>query len=145
MREPLFPPRHRPLQADVSILGSLLGSVLREQGGERLFDTVESARLAAQERRAGDRGAGDRLAEILHDLPPADTEQVVRAFGAYFTLVNMAEQVHRIRRRRTYLANPEHPQLFHAVATDGPKPETKARVEDLLRAEGVVLNHRSKS
>ena len=40
-------------------------------------------------------------------------------------------------------ANPEHPELFHAVATDGPKPETKARVEELLRAEGVVLNHRS--
>ena len=39
-------------------------------------------------------------------------------------------------------ANPEHSDRFYTVATDGPKPETKERVEELLRAEGVTLNHR---
>ena len=34
--------------------------------------------------------------------------------------------------------NPEHPGLFHTVATDGPKPETKARVEDLLQSGGLL-------
>ena len=34
--------------------------------------------------------------------------------------------------------NPEHSGLFHAVATDGPKPETKSNVENLLRGEGLL-------
>ena len=42
MREELFPPRHQPLKGDVSVLGSLLGEVLREQGlePEQLAATV---------------------------------------------------------------------------------------------------------
>jgi aminoglycoside phosphotransferase family enzyme/predicted kinase len=35
-------------------------------------------------------------------------------------------------------ADPEHPELFMSVATDGPKLATRARVEELLRAEGLV-------
>jgi aminoglycoside phosphotransferase family enzyme/predicted kinase len=35
-------------------------------------------------------------------------------------------------------ANPGHPELFHAVATDGPKPQTQTRVEELLRANGML-------
>ena len=35
-------------------------------------------------------------------------------------------------------ANPDHPELFHVVATDGPKPQTQTRVEELLLAEGLL-------
>ena len=41
------------LRRDVSFLGALLGDVLREQGGDELFDIVETARLAARARRDG--------------------------------------------------------------------------------------------
>ena len=34
--------------------------------------------------------------------------------------------------------NPEHREFFHVVATDGPKPQTHARVEELLREEGLL-------
>ncbi len=34
--------------------------------------------------------------------------------------------------------NTDHAELFHTVATDGPKPETKSTVEDLLRGEGLL-------
>ncbi len=34
--------------------------------------------------------------------------------------------------------NPEYAELFHAVSTDGPKSETRALVEELLRAEGLI-------
>jgi predicted kinase len=34
--------------------------------------------------------------------------------------------------------NAEHTELFHTVATDGPKPETKARVEEILEAKGLL-------
>ncbi len=35
-------------------------------------------------------------------------------------------------------ANPEHQELFYAVSTDGPKPETRAKVEEILRSEGLL-------
>ncbi len=34
--------------------------------------------------------------------------------------------------------NPDHTELFHTVATDGPKAETKSNVENLLRAAGLL-------
>ncbi len=86
-------------------LGALLGEILREQGPPELFDTVERARHAARARhRAGAAArspaqADARLASVLSGLQPALALEVVRAFSAYFGLVNMAERVHRIRRR----------------------------------------------
>ena len=34
--------------------------------------------------------------------------------------------------------NPDRPELFHSVATDGPKPETKEKVEALLSSRGLL-------
>ncbi len=84
-------------------LGGLLGDILREQGPPELFPTVEKARLAARRRHRGDARAEGELAAVLRDLDPALALEVVRAFSAYFGLANMAERVHRIRRRVDYL------------------------------------------
>ncbi len=93
------------LREDVGFLGALLGEVLREQGGEELFATVESARLAARRRRGGDPLGGEELGRILGGLDARTAAEVVRAFSAYFALVNMGERVHRIRRHRQYLVS----------------------------------------
>jgi len=98
-----FPPKDVPLRDDVRTLGALLGEVLKEQGGEALFARVEAARLAARRRRSGEAGAEKELVEGLRGLGAREATQVVRAFSAYFGLVNMAERVHRIRRRQDYL------------------------------------------
>src|SRR5690606_29611716 len=37
------------------------------------------------------------------DVPPSQARDLVRAFSMWFEMVNMAEKVHRIRRRRQYL------------------------------------------
>ena len=37
----------QPLREDIRELGELLGEVIREQGGEPLFDTVETVRRLA--------------------------------------------------------------------------------------------------
>ena len=42
-----FPPKHEPLRDDVHALGALVGEILREQGGEQLFELVELDRVAA--------------------------------------------------------------------------------------------------
>ncbi|MBD3873416.1 MAG: phosphoenolpyruvate carboxylase, partial [Acidobacteria bacterium] len=93
------------LRREVSFLGALLGEVLREQGGDALFDTVEAARIAARARRDGDEEADRRLHDLLTGLEPRQAAEVARAFSAYFALVNMAERVHRIRRGRSYLSS----------------------------------------
>jgi len=91
------------LRRDVRYLGALLGEVLREQGGDDLFEIVEGARIAARSRREGGDGADDTLDLLLTGLDPPRAAEVAQAFSAYFALVNMAERVQRIRRRREYL------------------------------------------
>lgn len=98
-----------PLRDDVHELGALVGEMLREQGGDELFVRVEGARRAAIRRREGEAGAGEELAAALRQLDVAVARDLVRGFSAYFQVVNLAEKVHRIRRRRAYLRQPESP------------------------------------
>jgi phosphoenolpyruvate carboxylase len=106
-----FPPRHEPLRDDVHALGALVGEILREQGGEELFKLVELDRVAAIRGRGGDNEARAELAACVRDRPPALARNLVRAFSTWFQAVNVAEKVHRIRRRREYfLKDSQRPQ-----------------------------------
>ncbi len=96
--EKLFDSRAQALRQDVRMLGALLGDILKEQGSEALFDRVEAIRGAARRRRKGEAGAEPELVALLADLQVDTTQDVVRAFAAYFFVVNMAERIHRIRR-----------------------------------------------
>ena len=49
-----FPAKHSALRDDVHVLGALVGDVLKEQGGDILFDLVEKDRCLSIKRRAGD-------------------------------------------------------------------------------------------
>jgi phosphoenolpyruvate carboxylase len=89
------------LREDVHALGDLIGNILREQGGVELLATVEEDRVTAIKRREGD-AAADELAARVRGRPPAQARDLVRAFSAWFQAVNLAEKVHRIRRRREY-------------------------------------------
>jgi phosphoenolpyruvate carboxylase len=105
-----FPPKHEPLREDVHALGALMGEILREQGGAQLFELVEHDRVAAIRGRA-DAQARAALAASVRNRPPALARELVRAFSTWFQAVNLAERVHRIRRRREYLLkDSERPQ-----------------------------------
>ncbi len=97
-----FEAKDEPLRADVRRLGELVGEMLAEQGGDELYERVEAVRRAAIRRREGDTGAEEELWPLLADLEPAEAAELARAFAAYFQVVNLAEKVHRIRRRRDY-------------------------------------------
>jgi phosphoenolpyruvate carboxylase len=106
-----FPPKHEPLRDDVHALGALVGEILREQGGQQLFDLVELDRVAAIRSRGGSSEARAELAACVRDRPPALARDLVRAFSTWFLVVNVAEKVHRIRRRREYfLKDSQRPQ-----------------------------------
>jgi phosphoenolpyruvate carboxylase len=98
-----FPLKDAELREDVHMLGTLVGEVIREQGGDALFEAVESDRQAAIARRDGDAQGAKELTMRTRDVPPAEARDLVRAFSTWFEMVNMAEKVHRIRRRRQYL------------------------------------------
>ncbi len=109
-RDVQFSTTDEALRDDVRTLGALVGDMLREQGGAALFADIEAARSAAIRRRNGDAEGARALEALLADRDPADAEGLVRAFSSYFQVVNLAERVHRIRRRRDYLRTPETPQ-----------------------------------
>jgi phosphoenolpyruvate carboxylase len=106
----VFDPRHEALREDVRVLGALVGEVVREQGGESLFELVETARRAAIERREEQEGAEARLFGLVDTMKPDTAREFIRAFSTYFQMVNTAEKVHRIRRRRQYLRDPDTQQ-----------------------------------
>jgi phosphoenolpyruvate carboxylase len=105
-----FSEKHQALREDVRRLGKLVGELIKDQGGEALFDLVEAARRAAISRREGDPEAQNTLVELVSSLDPAAARDFVRAFSTYFQMVNTAEKVHRIRRRRAYLVDADHAQ-----------------------------------
>ncbi|GAB3025353.1 phosphoenolpyruvate carboxylase [Oleiagrimonas citrea] len=120
-----FLPNDGPLRENVRTLGAMVGRMLAEQGGEAFFERVENVRTAAIRRReagAGISGLAGRLAGLSAD----DAEALARAFATYFQMVNVAERVHRIRRRRDY-------QLAGAAV----QPESLADVLGQLKERGV--------
>ena len=98
-----FPPKDAPLREDVHALGALVGEILFEQCGEGRFDLVEGDRVAAIARREGVDGAETDLLRRTASRQPDVAKDLVRAFSTWFQVVNLAENVHRIRRRREYL------------------------------------------
>lgn len=98
-----FETKDQPLRDDVRILGTLVGDLLRDQGGPELFELVENARLRSIRRREDNERPGEELAELVSNLDLSLAMEVIRAFSTYFQMVNTAEKVHRIRRRREYL------------------------------------------
>ncbi|WP_155865255.1 phosphoenolpyruvate carboxylase [Gryllotalpicola ginsengisoli] len=89
------------LRSDVRLLGELLGRVLADAGGPELLDDVEHLRaltIAAYE--DGDLARFEEAERLVASFSPERAEQVARAFTAYFHLVNLAEEQHRIRRLR---------------------------------------------
>ncbi len=117
------PVKDLPLRRDVRFLGKLLGSVLVEQEGDRLFNVVEQLRRLLIEHReqivAGassgkSRGGASGLAqarEIIAHLNIEDAYRVTKAFAIYFELTNLAETNHRKRRRRASKSRSDSPPL----------------------------------
>src|SRR5919108_1043101 len=90
------------LRANVRLLGDLLGAVLVEQEGEWLLEQEERVRALARSGRDGDAGAAAELRAVVANLELEQQALILRAFGLYFQLANIAEQHHRLRRRRQY-------------------------------------------
>ena len=124
-----FPPHHTPLREDIHALGEIVGGVLREQGGNELYELAEGDRQTAIRRRQGAADVALELRARVQGRRPELARDLLRAFAAYFQLANVAEKVHRIRRRREYFL----------AATERPQPNGVVDTLAALKAQGLGL------
>lgn len=139
---------HERLREDVRLLGGLLGETLRHREGSALFHIVERVRALSKSGRAGSDRDLDALAELLRALPVESTMPIARAFSHFLTLANIAEQHHRVRRRREYLRDPSAPpqrgsceETFARLLARGVAPDALHAATTSLRVELVLTAH----
>lgn len=105
-----------PMREDIRLLGGMLGDTVREQNGEEVFDLVERARVGSFRVRRSEIDRAelatmfDRI-DIHHAIP------VIRAFSHFALLANVAEDIHRERRRAVHVAAGEPPPDSTLAAT----------------------------
>ncbi|MBC8043281.1 MAG: phosphoenolpyruvate carboxylase [Rhizobacter sp.] len=104
------------LHRDVKRLGFILGQVLIEQEGQSLLDLEESLRKLCKDIRSGsddptapqdettdaglsysDERLRSQLLETIAGLSATEAYNLLRAFGTYFHLANVADQFHQVR------------------------------------------------
>jgi phosphoenolpyruvate carboxylase len=122
--------KEAPLRRDVRNLGRILGDVIKEQAGLEVFESVERLRNLTIDQREQGKVAQDLSLESM-DLRHAFL--VVRAFGIYFELVNLAETNHRKRRRRAAQSNQSEPQAGTIRGTFRRMKRGGIPIEDLMR------------
>jgi phosphoenolpyruvate carboxylase len=131
------------LRRDVRLLGDALGRVLVEQHGPELLDAEERIRLLS--RRAREDGSRERLREAVRELELTEQASVIRAFALYFQLVNIAEQHHRLRRRREYELEGRTPResLGDAFRQLGNRPPEPVSLRLVLTAHPTEATRRT--
>jgi phosphoenolpyruvate carboxylase len=135
-----------PLRANVRLLGEILGRVLTEQEGVELYRLEERVRLLARLGRRGDTGASRALAETISSLDVETQAVVLRAFTVYFHLANIAEQHHRVRRRREHELEGGDPreslaEALALLAREGLTAEEVAAAAGGVSVELVLTAH----
>ena len=112
-----------------------------------MFETVERVRALSKASRTGGAEFG-QLASLLAALQVDAATPLARAFAHFLNLANVAEQHHRIRRRRAYLADPKSPpqpgscrETFARLLTGGISPEGLFNAICNLHIELVLTAH----
>ncbi|MCL6445177.1 MAG: phosphoenolpyruvate carboxylase [Alicyclobacillus sp.] len=132
------------LRRDIRILGNLLGEVLISQCGPHVFESVERIRAAAKDLRS-DASEVNRAAfrAVIASIPASHRDHVIHAFSVYFQLVNIAEQNHRLRRRKEYErsigAAPQRGSIRHALNYMQEQGISADAIDKLLHQLGVEL------
>lgn len=138
------------LSEQVNLLGELLGQVIRTEGGEAILQQVQDLRtLCKKAITSGNphycQQAADRIAKL--DLP--EIIWLLRAYTAFFHLVNQAEQqeIIRINRERAHQSSKEQPredsvaEAIHALYTKGYNQEQVLAILERLDIQPTLTAH----
>ncbi len=115
------------LRDEVRLLGGLLGEVIRDEGGEELYDRIEAVRQAsvAWHRDAGAADAA-RLEQLLGDLSLDQAVGLAHGFAVFSLLANVAEDRAGQRRAREQ-------------AAEGARADTPEGALQRLTADGASM------
>jgi phosphoenolpyruvate carboxylase len=109
---------------------------------------VEQVRAIAKAAHETGEEPFDRLADLLRELRLPGAVQIARAFAHFLNLANIAEQHHRVRRRRDYARGPDRrPQpgscdeTFPRLVASGIAAPLLAAAVAALRIELVLTAH----
>ena len=105
-----------PMREDIRLLGAILGDTVREQNGDEVFDLVERARIASFRVRRSEIERAE-VAEMFDGIDIHQAIPVIRAFSHFALLANVAEDIHRERRRAIHVAAGDPPQDSTLAAT----------------------------
>jgi phosphoenolpyruvate carboxylase len=141
--------RNKPLRDDVRMLGKMLGDTIRRLDGVEVFEAVESFRnLCKQLHQQHSDAAKKELLELIDGMDGDVATKVIRAFLTYFDLINIAEQVHRMRRQAVQQSDSSKPfqpdsiaELFHRIGDSTLSPEQVVETLRKLDIEVVFTAH----
>ena len=135
-----------PMREDIRLLGAILGDTVREQNGEEVFDLVERARVESFRVRRSEIDRAE-LAGMFDGIDIHQAIPVIRAFTHFALLANVAEDIHRERRRAVHVAAGEPPQDSSLAATylklDSADLDSATVADALDRRAGVAGDHRA--
>ena len=129
-----------PMRRDIRLLGAMLGDTVREQNGAEVFDLVERARVESFRVR---RSEIDRaqLASLFEGIDIGRAIPVIRAFSTFALLANVAEDIHRERRREIHLAAGEPPRDSTLAATYRKLDEAALSAREVARKlDGALVS-----
>jgi phosphoenolpyruvate carboxylase len=125
-----------PLRYDIRLLGRILGETVRAQEGDEVFDIIERIRQTALRfHRDADEAARQLLQAIIRGLPDDQPVRIVRAFGYFSHLANIAEDQHHIRRSRAHAiakAAPREGTMAYALARAKEAGRSRAALQEFL-------------
>lgn len=133
---------------NIHLLGNLLGKVISELESPQLFEIEERIRALAKARRSGNATAARQLQEDVSSLKTSDARVVAAAFAAYFDLVNLAEEDHRVQllrqRENDKFPDPVDESIGEAIAflkQNGVSAEEMSALMESLSIELVLTAH----
>ncbi len=111
------------LRSRVRLFGDLLGAVVKEQAGEKVFSSIERLRKGFISLRKKD--SPRKRTYLMRHIDKLDMqmlEHVIRAFSVYFDLANVAEEAHdhreRARRRKRRSSDDSFVNALRQLAED---------------------------
>ena len=92
------------LRSRVKLFGNILGDILRDHAGDKVFSAIEALRQGhISLRREDNSQQREELVELIDSLDQITVTHVVRAFSLYFSLVNIAEEDFQQKYRKSLI------------------------------------------
>jgi phosphoenolpyruvate carboxylase len=137
------------LSRDIRLLGNLLGYIIQEQHGQAAFQLVEEVRKTAKARRSNIPDAAAKLERLIEGTTLEQKQILIKAFGNYFQLTNIAEDQQRIRvlreREKSNHVSEAIPSAIAELKQQGLSVEAVRELLNQLRLRLVLTAHPSEA